>query len=385
MIKRLEGKNDMGDQSKQELLHTPEGLWDHYGADYAQYRTVTQMIGETMHRYGYEDIKTPTFEFFDVFSREIGTTPSRELYKFFDKDGNTLVLRPDFTPSVARCAAKYFMDEERPLKFCYEGSAFTNTSSLQGKLKESTQMGAEYINDDSAEADAEMLALLIEALLGVGLNQFQITVGNMEYFKGVCDAAGLDEETEGELREYVSGKNYFAAETLLKKQNMDAGLADRFLQITSLAGNDADLEQMLQTSPNERAAAAIRRLIEVYRILKLYGYEKYISFDLALLSRYRYYTGILFKAYTYGVGDQVATGGRYDTLLARFGKDAPAIGFMFQIDTLLEAMRTQNVGPLVSPSPEIVIYSPEDFAEKLDKVRKARQAGRHIALIPKED
>lgn len=68
MIKRLEGKNDMGDQSKQELLHTPEGLWDHYGADYAQYRTVTQMIGETMHRYGYEDIKTPTFEFFDVFS-----------------------------------------------------------------------------------------------------------------------------------------------------------------------------------------------------------------------------------------------------------------------------------------------------------------------------
>ena len=346
MIKCLEGKNDMGDQSKQELLHTPEGLWDHYGADYAQYRTVTQMIGETMHRYGYEDIKTPTFEFFDVFSREIGTTPSRELYKFFDKDGNTLVLRPDFTPSVARCAAKYFMDEERPLKFCYEGSAFTNTSSLQGKLKESTQMGAEYINDDSAEAD---------------------------------------EETEGELREYVSGKNYFAAETLLKKQNMDAGLADRFLQITSLAGNDADLEQMLQTSPNERAAAAIRRLIEVYRILKLYGYEKYISFDLALLSRYRYYTGILFKAYTYGVGDQVATGGRYDTLLVRFGKDAPAIGFMFQIDTLLEAMRTQNVGPLVSPSPEIVTYSPEDFAEKLDKVRKARQAGRHIALIPKED
>ena len=97
----------MGDQSKQELLHTPEGLWDHYGADYAQYRTVTQMIGETMHRYGYEDIKTPTFEFFDVFSREIGTTPSRELYKFFDKDGNTQVDSEASIQAMETCKKMY--------------------------------------------------------------------------------------------------------------------------------------------------------------------------------------------------------------------------------------------------------------------------------------
>ena len=374
----------MADRRKQELLHTPEGLWDHYGADCAQYETVTRMIKETMHRYGFEDIKTPTFEFFDVFSREIGTTPSRELYKFFDKEGNTLVLRPDFTPSVARCAAKYFMDDTRPLRFCYEGSAFTNTSNLQGKLKESTQMGAECINDASVQADAEQLALLIEALLGVGLDKFQITVGNVEYFRGICEAAGLDEETENELREYVSGKNYFAAENLLKKQGIEAKLAEQFLQITNFAGNDEDLERMMETAPNERAKAAIGRLVEVYRLLKLYGYEQYISFDLSMLSKYRYYTGILFKAYTYGVGDQVASGGRYDTLLSQFGKEAPAIGFMFQIDTLIEAMRSQNVGPLVNSAPEVVEYTKEDYAEKLSKVRKARQSGRHIALVPRE-
>lgn len=374
----------MADRRKQELLHTPEGLWDHYGADCAQYETVTRMIKETMHRYGFEDIKTPTFEFFDVFSREIGTTPSRELYKFFDKEGNTLVLRPDFTPSVARCAAKYFMDDTRPLRFCYEGSAFTNTSNLQGKLKESTQMGAECINDASVQADAEQLALLIEALLGVGLDKFQITVGNVEYFRGICEAAGLDEETENELREYVSGKNYFAAENLLKKQGIEAKLAEQFLQITNFAGDDEDLERMMETAPNERAKAAIGRLVEVYRLLKLYGYEQYISFDLSMLSKYRYYTGILFKAYTYGVGDQVASGGRYDTLLSQFGKEAPAIGFMFQIDTLIEAMRSQNVGPLVNSAPEVVEYTKEDYAEKLSKVRKARQSGRHIALVPRE-
>lgn len=374
----------MADRKRQELLHTPEGVWDHYGADCAQYETLIQGIGETMHRYGYESIKTPTFEFFDVFSREIGTTPSRELYKFFDKEGNTLVLRPDFTPSVARCAAKYFMDEERPLKFCYQGSAFINTSNLQGKLKESTQMGAECINEPSAEADAEMLALLIEALLGAGLGKFQITVGDVEYFRGVCEAAGLDEETESELRDYVSGKNYFAAENLLKKQALDSAIAGQLLQIAGFAGNDEDLEQMRKTATNERAGSAISRLIEVYRILKLYGYEQYISFDLSLLSKYRYYTGILFKAYTYGVGDPVATGGRYDTLLAQFGKEAPAIGFMFQIDTLLEAMRSQNVEPLVTPASEIVTYTRDDYAEKLASVQKARKLGRRITLVPKK-
>lgn len=374
----------MADRKRQELLHTPEGVWDHYGADCAQYETLIHGIGETMHRYGYESIKTPTFEFFDVFSREIGTTPSRELYKFFDKEGNTLVLRPDFTPSVARCAAKYFMDEERPLKFCYEGSAFINTSNLQGKLKESTQMGAECINDASAEADAEMLALLIEALLGAGLGKFQITVGDVEYFRGVCEAAGLDGETESELRDYISGKNYFAAENLLKKQSLDPAIAGQILQIAGFAGSDEDLEQMRKAAPNERAEGAVSRLIEVYRLLKLYGYEQYISFDLSLLSKYRYYTGILFKAYTYGVGDPVATGGRYDTLLSQFGKQAPAIGFMFQIDTLLEAMCSQNAEPMVTPSPEVVTYTKEDYAAKLAGVQKARRLGRRITLVPKK-
>ena len=132
-----------------QLLHTPEGVRDIYGREYARKLHVEKTIHQTLNLYGYQDIQTPTFEFFDVFSREIGTTPSRELYKFFDKEGNTLVLRPDFTPSMARCAAKYYMDEDIPIRFCYAGNTFTNTSSLQGKLKEVTQMGAELMGDDS--------------------------------------------------------------------------------------------------------------------------------------------------------------------------------------------------------------------------------------------
>ena len=191
-----------------QLLHTPEGVRDIYGEEYARKLSVETVMKNKINSYGYEDIQTPTFEFFDVFSREVGTTPSRELYKFFDKEGNTLVLRPDFTPSIARCAAKYFMEEQIPMRFSYMGNTFTNTSNLQGKLKEVTQMGAELINDASVEADAEMISLVIEALKCTGLENFRISIGEMEYFKGLCEEAGLDAETELALRECISGKNY---------------------------------------------------------------------------------------------------------------------------------------------------------------------------------
>lgn len=146
------------------LLHTPEGVRDIYGKEYAKKLAIEQKLQQAIHCFGYEDIQTPSIEFFDVFSKEIGTTPSKELYKFFDKEGNTLVLRPDFTPSIARCAAKYFMEEKVPLRFSYNGNTFTNTSNLQGKLKEVTQMGAELIGDPSVEADAEVISMVIEAL-----------------------------------------------------------------------------------------------------------------------------------------------------------------------------------------------------------------------------
>ena len=204
------------------LLHTPEGVRDIYGIEYARKLLIEQRLHEAIHLYGYQDIQTPTFEFFDVYSREIGTTPSSQLYKFFDKEGNTLTLRPDFTPSCARCAAKYFMDETKPIRLTYSGSAFTNTSNLQGKLKEVTQMGAELIMEPSVEADAEMISLVIEALRSCGLTSFQIAVGEVEYFKGICSQAGLKEEKETEVFPYLA-----RIEKSLKEQGFSVKRADK--------------------------------------------------------------------------------------------------------------------------------------------------------------
>ena len=202
------------------LIHTPEGVRDIYGAEYRRKLTVEDRLHHVLSSFGYQDIQTPTFEFFDVFGSSIGTTPSRELYKFFDKEGNTLVLRPDFTPSMARCAAKYFMGEKLPIRFSYQGNTFTNTSNLRGRLKEATQLGAELIQEPSVQADGEMIAMLVEALKAAGLEDFQVSVGHVEYFKGLCSLAGLDEETELELRELISSKNFFGAQELLENRQI---------------------------------------------------------------------------------------------------------------------------------------------------------------------
>ncbi|MBO5209322.1 MAG: ATP phosphoribosyltransferase regulatory subunit [Lachnospiraceae bacterium] len=367
-----------------KLVHTPEGVRDIYGDEKAKKMEVERLLREKVHAYGYRDIQTPTFEFFDVFSKEVGTTPSKELYKFFDKEGNTLVLRPDFTPSIARCAAKYFMDENVPIRFCYQGNTFTNTSELQGKLKEVTQMGAELVGDDSVQADAEMIAMTIEALYHAGLSDFQVSIGNVEYFKGICAQAGLDEETEMELRELISGKNYFGAEELLAHKNVNAKDREILLRTSDLFGSVDALEDAKKSVHNERSLQAIERLEKVYQVLCDYGVEKYVSFDLTMLSKYNYYTGIIFKGYTYGVGDAIVKGGRYDTLLSRFGKEAPAIGFMVVVDDLLVAMSRQNV-MIAQPKKHVQIYYREDnFKEQLKQAKILRAEGKNVELLPEE-
>ena len=365
------------------LVHTPEGVRDIYGKEYANKQNIQKLFGEILHRYGYQEIQTPTFEFFDVFSREIGTTPSKELYKFFDKEGNTLVLRPDFTPSIARCAAKYFMDETIPLRFCYSGNNFINTNDLQGKLKETTQMGAELLGDASPEADAEMIAMLVEALRNTGLEKFQVSVGQIEFFKGLCANAALDEETEYELREFISNRNEFGAQELLLEKEIPAESIKALLSVNSLFGSYEILDKASEYADNQRSQNAIEHLKQVYELLKIYGVDQYISFDLAMVSKYNYYTGVIFNAYTYQAGSAIAKGGRYDNLLEKFGKPAPATGFVVMIDDLVSALTRQNCCPTLINNNILLVYA-NDFGKAVAKARAYREQNYDVALMKQE-
>ena len=146
----------MNHNMKDKILHTPAGVRDIYNKECRRKLKVQETLHHVLELYCYQDIQTPTFEFFDIFNREKGTVASKEMYKFFDRDNNTLVLRPDMTPSIARCVAKYFKEEKHPVRLSYVGNTFINNSSYQGKLKETTQLGAELIGDDTSAADEEI-------------------------------------------------------------------------------------------------------------------------------------------------------------------------------------------------------------------------------------
>ena len=367
---------------KNVLLHTPEGVRDIYGNELAGKEHIESVIGEKLMQFGYESIQTPTFEFFDVFSKEIGTIPSKELYKFFDKEGNTLVLRPDFTPSIARCAAKYYMDNTEPIRFYYKGNTFINTGNLQGKLKESTQMGAELMNDDSVQADGEMIALVVESLQNTGLQEFQISIGEVDYFKGLCEEAGLDNETAEDLRELISGKNLFGAEELLIERKIGKEDRDRLLKISEFFGSVEILDEAEKLVHGETAKGAVDRLKKLYEVLKAYHAEKYVSFDLGMLSQYHYYTGVIFKAFSYGVGDAIVKGGRYNKLLGYFGKKAPAIGFAVVVDDLLLSLERQNGTYQKKPEIIHVTYRENNYNEKLKEAQELRAEGKQVALVP---
>ena len=366
----------------QQILHTPEGVRDIYNGECRRKNHVQEILSGVLHSYGYEDIQTPTFEFFDVFSREVGTVPSRELYKFFDREGNTLVLRPDITPSIARAVSKYFAEEDLPVRLCYTASTFINHSDFQGRLKENTQLGAELIGDGSVEADAELIALVAESLLKTGLTEFQVSIGHVDFFRSLLRESRLDEEMELELREFISNKNIYGVRELLEPLPIAARLKEAFAALPNLFGSVEVLERAEACAVTEDSRRALERLRKIYGLLSCYGYETYVTFDLGVVSKYKYYTGIIFQAYTYGTGEAVAKGGRYDTLMDHFGRPAPATGFAFVVDRLMNALSRQKVPVDTEVRKVMILYRPSQAEKAVRKAMELRSRGMAAELVP---
>lgn len=367
---------------KNQLLHTPEGVRDIYNEECEKKLELQDRLHKALKRHGYHSIQTPTFEFFDIFGKEVGTIPSSELYKFFDREGNTLVLRPDITPSIARSAAKYFMDEEMPIRLSYMGNTFINNHSYQGRLKESTQLGAELIGDDTVDADAEMIAMAIDALKSSGLKDFQISVGHVEFFRGLMEAAGLSEEQEEVIRELIANKNFFGVEEEISDCSMNQNLKELFGMLGTIYDNAASFEEAKTYAADyPRVYKAIRRLEDLDAALKIYGVDKYVTYEFGMLSSYHYYTGVIFAGYTYGSGEPVVKGGRYDKLLTYFGKDAASIGFAIVVDQLMAAISRQKIEIIVKHDNQLIVYKPEYRREAVKKAIALRAKDCNVELI----
>lgn len=368
----------------EKLLHTPEGVRDIYNSECKKKTALEEKLHQVLALYGYQDIATPTFEFFDIFNSDTGTVSSREMFKFFDRDNNTLVLRPDMTPSIARSVAKYYSDCDFPLRLSYIGNTFLNNRSYQGKLTEKTELGAEHINDDTPEADGEAIVMMIDCFLAAGLQDFRVDIGQTEFYRGIMDALETTDEVKTQIHEYIENKNTLGMEMLLSDLEMKDCYRNILLEYNELYGDASMLERAKNLTINPRCRAAIERLEQVYEVVCQYGYEKYISFDLGMVNHYDYYTGIIFRGYTFGTGDAIGKGGRYDNLLTQFGKNAPAIGFTILVDDMLSALDRQNISiSLKDFEYSVLLYDKNDLSEAISFAVELRNSGVKTELLCK--
>lgn len=368
----------------EQKLHTPEGVRDIYNSECRKKLTVQETLHDMLRVYGYQDIQTPTFEYVDVFREEIGTISTRELYKFFDRDGNTLALRPDITPSIARAAATLFESEDFPIRLCYVGNTFINHSSYLGKPKENTQLGAELIGLDSIEADAEMIAMVVDGLKKVGLMEFQVSIGHVDFIQSLMDSTGLPKEKKEEIHTLISNRNYFGVEEILDQAKVPGSVKRAFRELPELMGDVEILDQAISVAPSVNAKFAVSYLQELYEMLKMYGVADHVIFDLSMNGSYGYYTGIIFRAYTYGTGDAVVRGGRYNHLLEKFGKNTPSVGFAIIIDELLSALSRQKI-KIETRHLNLIVYTEATQRQAISLARNFREKGKCVELHKREE
>lgn len=294
-------------------------------------------------RCGYQEIETPAIEFYDVFHADAGLIPQEAMFKFTDPQGRLLVLKPDNTIPVARVAATKYRDGCNPLRLSYISDTYRFNEYGGGKQREFTQAGVEILGANTPEADAEIIATAIQALKTAGLENFQIDIGQVEFFKGLMEQTGLDSAAIEQMRVLIDKKDFLGVEELVRKNVVEEELGNLILNLPKLFGTIDVIERVEKIPLNRRSLAALANLREILRILEDYELSGYVSIDLGMVQSLNYYTGIIFRGFTYGVGFPVLSGGRYDNLVEKFGKCIPATGFSAGIQMLMTALERQKV------------------------------------------
>lgn len=325
------------------ITHTPNGLTDVLCDECELKYFVESAARQVFKDYGYRMVQTPTFEYFDVYN--VSTpTQAEHMFKFFDTNGRMLALRPDVTTSVARMAATKSSDQDLPIRISYCGSAFRNEENFsQARQREFTQVGVELIGDKSINADVEVIEIAIDTLRKSGLKNFQIDLGQVEFFKGLAEQAGLSDEEIDAVRTHINDKDFIAVQSVLDGLSIDEYTKNMFLNLSTMFGGIDIVDKTLQDDKlNSRSKEALENLKAVYSKLVEIGLDKYISFDLGMVQNIDYYTGIIIRGFTYGVAFPVCSGGRYDNLLAKFGRDLPATGVAIGVERVLSALSDEE-------------------------------------------
>lgn len=291
---------------------------------------------------------TPLVESMDVLELGIGPEQRRLLFKFTDARGDIVALVGERTVPVARLVAGKLRSAPLPLRLCYAGPVVSTAEGRFQQRRETYQVGAELVGAPGTVADAEVIALAARCMEATGIRRYQIDVGHAEFFHGIMDAVELPNEVKAAVRKALAARDFVALETLLEKTPLRSAEHELLLRFPALRGGVEILDAAAGLVSNRRSEVALSELAEVRDLLGEHGIGEVVNLDLGAIRDFDYYTGIIFEGYGPDLGRPVAQGGRYDSLLERFGRSAPATGFVVQLDLVTEMLNGAS-GPPALP------------------------------------
>lgn len=322
----------------------PDGVEDLHSEDYEFKEEIIMVIKNIFKSFGYSQIVTPSFEYYDLYNRIDGFLQNENMLKLIDNNGRILVLRPDATIPLARMAATNYKNNNQMLKLSYVTNIFRANKAGTGDKREFVQGGIEYFGNSKPECDAEIIAVGIQCLLECGFNDFHIDLGQVEFMNGLIDEANINEYEKRQLHNLIENKNYGDLKEFLETTDMSSRLKEKFYMIPKLYGKpNKVLARARELVINEKMKKALKNLEDIYNILGDYNFDKYILFDLGFTKEQGYYTDIMFKGYVNNFGEVVLSGGRYDNLTKQFGKNKPACGFGLNINKIIEVMEMYDI------------------------------------------
>ena len=344
----------MDDLSRRQL---PHGLTDLFFEQAAAKVAQERALQRTFRRWGYQRIILPTFEYYDTLATGASPALREEMYRFFDRDGQVLALRPDLTVPTARVVGTKLYDQPMPLRFCYVGNVFRYEEPQAGRRREFTQAGIELVGADTPEADAEVLAVAVAALEALGIDSFQMNLGQVAFLRALLLDTRLSDGALYRLEQVVGRKNDVELSRTLDDLGIDGAVGRAVMAVPRLCGGEGILDEATSLATNRAAQGAIERLRTVYELLRLEGVAQHITLDLGEVRSMAYYTGITFQGYVEGLGFSLCRGGRYDNLIANFGADLPAVGFALGVERSMLVAR-----PEVDIAPDLVLQSCDHLA-----------------------
>ncbi|MDN4594357.1 ATP phosphoribosyltransferase regulatory subunit [Polycladomyces subterraneus] len=365
---------------KPREFEKPTGFRDFPPSLAAKKRAVEQRIHRCFERWGYQEVITPTLEYHDTVGRA-SAIPEEKLFKLIDREGKTLVLRPDQTAPIARVVGSVLREVPVPLRLLYHGSVFRAQERSAGRNAEFFQSGVELVGEASPEAEAEVIALAVETIRACGLDAFQLAVGHVGLLDGVLRQAVADEDAVYELKESLGARNVVGFFDLLERFSLPDSVKRELTSLLQVRRNPSELMSINLVTSSPETQAAVERLSAMWSSIDDFGVTPYVVLDLGLVGSLGYYTGIYFEGYTASLGFPVLSGGSYDRLLERFDRPLPATGFAVKLDRVMEA------GGVIEPQERrvAVLYDRSRRSEAIRVAERMREQGHHVVLQWRND